>query len=254
VDHDIVLAGKDLSRTSPAWSVDEMSIDHHIMSGITTLHSTIHEKYFEDQEFIVSARAKTFHGVCSCFTLVEDSSLKPARTMKLRYKSKNGAKIDVTSSCWYYLALHQPRFEETIKKYNEVVTRELKLQPQGEHIYLDIPNPYLSWQVALSASVQKSLDALQAITYEEGTLSKNDKGESVFYMHPNEFDPVPAYITMLVNKEDAYLHRTKFDLWLYDKLTKDDVIPYMQGRTNVEIPAYDPNNPSFDINPAPSIS
>lgn len=254
VDHDIVLAGKDLSRTSPAWTVDEMSIDHHIMSGITTLHSTIHEKYFEDQEFIVSARAKTFHGVCSCFTLVEDSSLKPARTMKLRYKSKNGAKIDVTSSCWYYLALHQPRFEETIKKYNEVVTRELKLQPQGEHIYLDIPNPYLSWQVALSASVQKSLDASQAITYDKGTLSYNDKGATVFYMHPNEFKPVPAYITMLVNREDAYLHRTKFDLWLYDKLTKDDVIPRMQGLTNVEIPAYDSNNPSFDINPAPSIS
>ena len=73
-------------------------------------------------------------------------------------------------------------------------------------------------------------------------------------MHYNGISPVPAYITAFTNREDKYIHRTKFDLWLYDDVTKDEVVPYVKGLTGIEIPEYDPFRQTFDLEFAPSVS
>lgn len=262
IEHSMVLSGKDLSRQDRQWQATDIDIHHHIMSGIYTLEALpIPVENFEDQEFIVSARAKTFHGVCSCFSLREDSGLKPARSLDIRYKTRTGRKVTVTSSCWYYLALHRKGLRDEIAKQNAIVSKEMKLFPQGDNFQLSIDNPYLSWQVSLNAARKEEFETNSGVLYfldntgnTTGTVRKDENNRFIFYMHPNEISPVPAYITSFTNREDKYIHRTKFDLWLYDEVTRDEVIPYVKGLTGIEIPAYDPFRQTFDLEHTPNLS
>lgn len=245
---DIEMAFKDARRNDRDWETSDVAIHHHIMSGITSLTETIHVNDFEDQEFYVSAKAKTFKGVCSCFGLRIDDNLNPAQTLNLRYKTKTGRLIPVTSACWYYLHLSPIGFAQTMQLYNEVVRKEMVIQPMGETSEVPVETPYISWAVSLTSDVLYDLNNSGGTkSYPEGTLSMNENGTPIFYLHANLCTPTETYFTAVVNRENRFLHHTNFDFWLYDTRTETEVKNYVKLETNIDIPAFDMDNPTFDI-------
>lgn len=248
INRDIKMAFKDDRRTDRDWLPADIAIHHHIMSGITSLTETIHIDDFEDQEFFVSAKAKTFKGVCSCFGLKINDELNPAKTFNLRYKNKSGRLIPVTSACWYYIHLNPIEFARTMQLYNEVVRTEMKVRPMGETSEVSVTTPYLSWAVSLTSDVLYNLNNAGGIMrYSEGTLKMTENGNPVFYLHDSLCTPTETYFTAFVNRENKFLHHTNFDFWLYDTYTETEVKDYVKLKTNIEIPEFDMYNPTFEI-------
>lgn len=242
---DIRIKTVDDRRSDRAWIPDDIGLHKYMITGMKALHKIIPYEAFEDQEFIVSARAKTFHGVCSCFSLREVSGF--VQTKNLKYRSNNGRTIPVQSSCWYYLHLSLSGFKKTVQTYNYEVLKEMKVVPKGTTAKFNVPNPLLSWQVSLTTSKKNELDNNGGVlSCHRGTLSYNADGASIYTLHGNYIHPIKSYITICANRENKYLHHTEFDLWFYDDITGEDVRKYAQDETGVDIPEYD-DAPTFYI-------